>query len=123
MEHTRAKEFVLKACVSLSLFDSFKQPSAHFSKTIYSLLLLFSFGIFSGCSMDASIQSLSQEIEQILSRKPTSMEVTSSSSQGVYTTKGYEVQSSVSYYNVKSEVVTSKGYTVQTNIQSTLFKE
>lgn len=79
--------------------------------------------VLSGCSMDASIQSLSQDIEKILFQKSTSTEVTPSSSQGVYTTKGYEVQSSVSYYNAKPEAVTNKGYTVQTNIQSTLFKE
>lgn len=75
----------------------------------------------SACSLDASIQSFSQNISDTFS-KVTPAEVVPSSSQGVYTTKGYIVQSSMSYYNAKPEVLTDQGYTVQTNVQSTLFR-
>lgn len=92
-------------------------------KINFFLLILLSAAVLPGCSLEASLESLTQDIGQILSQKSTSTEVTPSSSQGVLTTKGYEVQSSVSYYNATPETVTNKGYTVQTNVQSTLFKE
>lgn len=91
------------------------------SKANLIVLLLVPLGI-AACSMDASIQSLAQDVSEIFG-KSTPAEFVSSSSQGVYTTKGYEVQSSVSYYKAKPEVLTPQGYTVQTNVQSTLFKD
>lgn len=110
-------------CVLLNIKIILNNCCSISSKIKSFLLVSLAAIVLSGCSMDASIQSLSQDIEKILFQKSTSTEVTPSSSQGVYTTKGYEVQSSVSYYNAKPEAVTNKGYTVQTNIQSTLFKE
>ncbi|WP_374029952.1 hypothetical protein [Bdellovibrio bacteriovorus] len=78
--------------------------------------------LLGGCSFEASIQSLSSDINTI-SQKATSSEVTPASKQGVFTTKGYEVQTSVSYYSAPAEVTTAQGYTVNMNVQSTLYKE
>ena len=78
-----------------------------------------------GCSMELSISDLQSEIikEIIPQSKTSNKEIVPASQQGVVTAAGYRVQSSVSYYGSKPEVITSEGYKVRTNVQSTLFKE
>lgn len=88
-----------------------------------SLIILWGAFALSGCSMEASIESLSKNVSEVFSKKATPSEVVPSSGQGVHTSQGYEVQSSLSYYRSSPEVVTSQGYTVQTNVQSMIFKE
>lgn len=85
------------------------------------LFIVIAGGAFiAGCSLEASIESL-KEVSPSLS-KATSEEIVPVSSQHAYTTKGYEVQGSVSYYTTSPEVITPQGYTVQTSVQSALFR-
>ena len=80
--------------------------------------------LLGGCSLDATLEALSQEdLLPEFSEKASYVDLTPSSSQGVRTNGNYEAQVSVSYYDSQPEVLTPKGYTVQTNLQSTLFKE
>lgn len=86
-------------------------------------MLLLVWGGVTGCSLEASLGPLTEDAPEVFAEKATQGDIVPSSSQGIITAQGYEVQSSLSYYNAKPEVVTSQGYTVQTNIQSSLFKE
>ncbi|KHD89169.1 MAG: hypothetical protein OM95_04950 [Bdellovibrio sp. ArHS] len=83
--------------------------------------------LLSGCSFNAQILNLSENTSPgpapVLSEKMPPLEVTPSSSQGVYTTGGYQAQVSISYYDAQPEPQTSSGYTVRTSLQSNLFKE
>lgn len=75
--------------------------------------------------MELDISQLQSEIvkEIIPQSKTSNKEIVPASQQGILTSGGYRVQSSVSYYGSKPEVITSQGYQVRTNVQSTLFRE
>ncbi len=51
------------------------------------------------------------------------LENTPASSQGVFSTGGYEAQVSISHYKVQPKAQTDQGYTVYSSLQSTLLKE
>ncbi|WP_347356514.1 hypothetical protein [Bdellovibrio sp.] len=78
--------------------------------------------LLEGCSMEASIDSITKEVTAVFS-KASVTEVTSGSSQNSYTTRGYKIQASVSYQDSRPEGKTSRGNKVYTNIQGTIFKE
>lgn len=87
------------------------------------IFFLFLIGItLGGCSMDASLESLSKVVE-VLQSKSTNNEFVPASQQATVTAQGYKVQSSLSYHSSQDDVVTSQGYKVQTSVQSTLYKE
>ncbi len=88
------------------------------------IFFLFLIGItLGGCSMDASLESLSSKVVEVLQSKSTNNEFVPASQQATVTAQGYKVQSSLSYHSSQDDVVTSQGYKVQTSVQSTLYKE
>lgn len=95
----------------------------NFSKLSMASVLFLGPFLLVGCSFDASIQSiLSDKTPEIFQKAHTS-EVTTASNQNSYSTRGYKVQTSVSYQNAKAEAITGRGYRVYTNVQGTIFKE
>lgn len=87
------------------------------------VLNFFSFLLsLTGCSFEASIQSLSGK-DPTPSFQPTGTEIVSGSNQNSRTTRGYKAQVSVSHQGAESFGFTTRGHKVFTNIQGTLFKE
>lgn len=86
------------------------------------VLALSSFFSIAGCSLEASIQSLSKKDPSPVFQ-PTGTEITSGSNQNSRTTRGYKAQVSVSHQGAESFGFTTRGHKVFTNIQGTLFKE
>lgn len=78
--------------------------------------------LIAGCSLEANILSLKTEVNKTFFKTGAS-ELTTGSSQNEYTTRGYKIQSSVSYQNSKPMALTGRGYKAYTNIQGTIFKE
>lgn len=86
------------------------------------MIFLFSVLFLAGCSLDASIMG-PQNLPSVLAQKAASKEIVPLSQQGLLTSAGYRVQSSVSYYNGKTESVTEKGYRVRSTVQAALYRE
>ncbi|KHD87379.1 MAG: hypothetical protein OM95_14880 [Bdellovibrio sp. ArHS] len=102
-----------------------KRANKSENRTAWKMLsAFFTAFILSSCSMQASIVDLISHEEVVIPQKVSgNKEVVPVSQQGVVTSSGYRVQSSVSYYKGPSEVQTSQGYHVRTSVQSTLFRE
>lgn len=78
--------------------------------------------LLGACSLEANISSLKSNLDKSFFKTGAS-EITTGSSQNHYTSRGYKIQSSVSYQNSKPVAFTERGYKVYTNIQGTIFKE
>lgn len=118
--HKNAENYLAPLCRD-GVFYSFTGSSL---KLLSVILFYFFMTTLTGCSLEASIQSLNQSTQNIFS-KPQSADVVPASSQNsVSTQRGYSVQSSLSYQGAAAEVKTTKrGYRVYTNVQGTLLKE
>lgn len=84
---------------------------------------LLPLSFLSACSFDVSIQSIVDNLPEIIQSKTSGEELVPASQQGVVTAQGYTVQSSVSFQSGKSQVMTSQGYQINTNVQSNIFKD
>ncbi|MNK11912.1 hypothetical protein D3C87_299630 [compost metagenome] len=76
-----------------------------------------------GCSIDASLTDLAEDIVAPIFQKGSAKEIVPTSQQGTVTTDGYLVQSSVDFHNGPPEYVTSGGYRVSTSVQGSIFKK
>lgn len=86
------------------------------------LLLISTVMMVSGC-MWASVDRPSLEQTLPVSNKMNVKEIVPASQQGVFSSSGYRVHSSVSFNTDSREVTTAAGYKVSMGVQSTLFKE
>lgn len=92
-------------------------------KHIVSFVLLVGFaGYLSGCSLEANIERMYDDVSEAF-RAPSGKEIVSVSQQGTVTAGGYSVQSSTSFHSNNGTVRTAQGYTVQTSVQSVILKK
>lgn len=93
-------------------------------KFISKIVLLFACVLnLGGCSLEASIGSTIEVIDDVLA-KVSGKEIVPASSQTAITANGYSVQSSISFHSGGADTVTTEDkYVVETGTQSILFKK
>lgn len=95
-----------------------ERQSSFASTAALSILLMLP--LLTSCSLEASISDFSSSL---LQTKSVNKELVPASHQGIVTSQGYKVQSSVNFQAEDSSVTTAQGFKVQTNVQATLFVE